>query len=106
MENTEFNAAKMIEILKTAYGQNHGICPLLDAGWDSLHEDFIAPKREYTEGRGNDRCWPEGFSELLDGRIVYRGHYGNILLAPVEFQPIDYLRYDAKKIAYDEAMSK
>lgn len=105
MNNTNtINAAKTISYLISAYGQKPGISPLIAAGWRELQETYIAAKRQYTTGEGNMRCWPEGFSELLDGRIVYHGVYGNILLAPADFQPSEYLTGEAKRDAYRQAM--
>lgn len=98
------NAAKTIESFVSTYGRKPGISPLIAAGWCELQENFIAAKRQYTTGEGNTRCWPEGFSELLDGRIVYHGVYGNILLAPAEFQPSEYLTGGARRDAYRQAM--
>ena len=65
------------------FGPEPNTRPLIAAGWtDISHERGIAAKPEYTTGEGLWKAWPAGFSELLDGRIVYRCSFGMILAAP------------------------
>ena len=72
-----------IEKLVAEFGANPGVTVLRDRGWTAIDpETGFEPKPEYTTGSGYNTSWDEGFAELTDGRIVYRGRDGDVLLFP------------------------
>lgn len=95
-----------IEKLIAEYGEKPDTGLLNKSGWRILNETHVTAKPEYTNGKGKyELVWPAGFSELLDGRVVYRGYYGHVLLAPDQYQPAVIADEGTKRALYAEAMS-